>query len=254
MIENRITALIIEDDEDAISLLEIYLQAFNEIEIIDKITNPQKGLKALKKAVPNIVFLDIDMPELNGLEIAQSIKNQRLRTEIVFTTAYNDYAFNALNVEPLDYLIKPFGPEEIISVINHYKSKTKRVELERKMDLLMQNNNVHSKVKLPTRTGIILVNPNDVMLIRADSNYCNIYLIDGQIELITNNIYKTVSLLDSKDIIKANRSAYINIQHLKKIEKKTKTCYLNYKDLTYQESINRSSLAFIEQLNCFPLS
>lgn len=253
MVEKKITTLIIEDDKNAISLLEIYLQAFHEIEIIDKTTNPQKGLKLLKKKSPNIVFLDIDMPDLNGIEIAQVLKDQKINTEIVFTTAYNQFALSALEVEPLDYLLKPFGPEELISVINHYKSKTKRKELERKMNLLLKNKKVTSRVKFPTRSGVVIVDPGDIMLIRANSNYSIIYTIDGKTELVTSSVYKVISQIDSKDFIKTSRSACINIQYLKKIEKKTRTCYLSYKDINYQEQVSMSSLNFIEQLNSFPI-
>ncbi len=253
MIDKKITAIIIEDDEEAISLLEIYLQAFREIEIIDKTTDPQKGIKILKKKVPNIVFLDVDMPETNGIEVAQLIKDSKLKTEIVFTTAYSQYAFKALEVEPLDYLLKPFGPEEIISVINRYKTKTQRLELERRMDLFMKNNKTITKIKLPTRIGIVIINPEDIMLLRADSNYCRVFLTDGKEEFITLNVYKVVSIIDSTNIVKASRSAYINLHYLKKIEKKSKTCFLKHKDLTLEEQINRSSLSFFEQLNCFPI-
>ncbi len=253
MIEKKITAIIIEDDEDAISLLEIYLQAFHEIEIIGKATSSRNGVKLLKRKIPDIVFLDIDMPELSGLEVARQIKEQRLKTEIIFTTAYNEYAYNALEVEPLDYLLKPFGPEEIIAVINHFKSKTKRNLFEHKMNLLMKSNNADLKVKLPTRTGIVLLVPEDVMLLRSETNYCRVYQKNGEIDLVTLNIYKVASLLNLKEIIKANRSAYINFQYLKKIEKKSKICYLSHNDITYEEQINKSSMAFFEELNCFTI-
>ena len=253
-IERKITAIIIEDDEEAISLLEIYLQAFDEIEIIDKTTNPQEGIKLLEKKIPNIVFLDIDMPEVNGLEVARIIKENDLRTEVVFTTAHSHYAFQALHIEPLDYLIKPFGPEELISVINRLESKITKKELEQKMDFLMKNNKAIPKVKLPTRTGIIFINPEDIMLLRVESNYCRIFTKDGKEELITQNIYKVVSVIDSPVILKTNRSTYINFHYLKKIQKKTKICILEYKDITLEIRINQSILSFFEKLNCFPIS
>jgi len=253
-IERKITAIIIEDDEEAISLLEIYLQAYEEIEIIDKTTNPQEGIELLEKKIPNVVFLDIDMPEVNGLKVAQIIKENDLRTEVVFTTAHSHYAFKALHVEPLDYLIKPFGPEELISVINRLKSKITQRELEQRMDFLMKSNKAIPKVKLPTRTGIIFIHPEDIMLFLAESNYCRIFTKDGKEELITQNIYKVVSVIDSPAILKANRSAYVNVQYLKKIQKKTKICILKHNDIKLEVRINQSILSFFEKLNCFPIS
>lgn len=254
MIERNITAVIIEDDEEALSLLEIYLQAFNEIELIAKTTSPQKGIQILTKKKPDIVFLDIDMPDIDGLEVAEAIRKNNLKTEVVFTTAHSKYAFKALDVEPLDYLLKPFGPEDIIAVMNRYQTRVKRRELERRMNFLMKNNTVDQKVKLPTRTGFIFVNPDDIMLYEADSNYCRIYTIDAENELIMLNILKVISIANSKRVLKASRSAYFNLQYLKKIDKKTLTCTLNYKDLTLETKIKRSSFIKFEKLNFFPVN
>lgn len=254
VIERNITAVIIEDDEEALSLLEIYLQAFNEVELIAKTTSSQKGIRLLKKKNPDMVFLDIDMPEIDGLEVAETIRENDLKTEVVFTTAHSKYAFRALHIEPLDYLLKPFGPEDIIAVINRYQTKLKRKELERRMDFLMKSNKIIPKIKLPTRTGIIFINPEDIMLYKAESNYCRIYTKEGEEELIMLNIYKVISVVNSRRVFRVSRSAFINLQYLKRIEKKTRTCILNYKGLILETKLKRSRLVFFEKLNFFPIS
>ena len=254
MIEKQITAIIIDDEIEAISLLEIYLQPFHEIEIIDKTTSPQKGIKLIQKKIPNVVFLDIDMPEINGIEVATMIKEEKLNTEIVFTTAHSKYAFSALKVQPLDYLIKPFGPEELISVINRYKTNTKRKELERRMDIFVKNNKSNPKIKLPTRSGIILLDPDEIILLRNSGNSTELITINGKTELITMNTIKLVKLIDSPSIVKISRSAYINLQYLRRIERKNKTCTLQHKNITLEESLNKTGLAFFEKLDCFPIS
>ena len=249
-----ITAIIIEDDEEAISLLEIYLKAFQEIEVIDKTVNPRQGVKLLKKKMPNLVFLDIDMPEINGIEVAEIIKENDLSTEIVFTTAHSKYAFKSLKVEPLDYLIKPFGPEELISVINRYKTKAKRKELDRRMEILIKNNKTKSKIKLTTQLGIVFIDPDEVLMIQAKSNYCHVYLNNGNVELITQNLQRIVNTINSSSFVKASRSTFINLQYLRRIDKKNKVCVLNYKDLVIEEPINRSTMSFFEKLNVFPIN
>lgn len=254
MEEKEITAVIIDDDKDALALLEIYLQAFPEIEILESTTSPHQGMRLIRKKVPGIVFLDIDMPRLDGLEVAQLIKDNNLGTEIVFTTAYAQYAYNALGVEPLGYLVKPFGPEELISVINRYKAKKERKALERRMELFMQSNKVVPKVKLTTRNGIIFVSPEDIIVIRSDANYCRLFLTDGSEEFISMNVYKVVDLMDCSTIVKASRSAFINLQYLHKIEKKSKICTLKCKDLTFEEPVSRAVIAFFEKLNCFTVT
>lgn len=245
--------MIIEDDEEALSLLEIYLQAFDEVRVIDKTTNPEKGIRLLKKKNPDLVFLDIDMPGTNGVQVAEVIREYALNTEVVFTTAHSKYAYRALHVEPLDYLLKPFGPEDLIAVVNRYKAKEKHKELERRMDFLMRSNKVIPKIKLPTYTGILFINPEDIMMYEADGNHCRIYSKEGDEELITLSMYKVTTIVNSQKVFKVNRSAYVNLRYLKKIEKKTRTCTLSYKDFTLQARLRKSSLSYFEKLNCFPI-
>ena len=254
MVNKIITAIIIEDDEEAISLLEIYLKAFQEIQVIDKTVDPEHGIKLLTRKLPDIVFLDIDMPEINGLEVAEVIKKNNLNTEIVFTTAHSKYAFKSLKVKPLDYLVKPFGPEELITVINRYKTKEKRKELERKMDIFIRNSKTNKKIKLTTQSGIVFINSDEILMVQAETNYSYIYLTNNNVELITQNLQKIIDAIDSPSLVKANRSTFINLQYLRKIDKKNKLCVLHHQDIVIEEPINKTSLSFFEKLNCFPIT
>lgn len=254
MTKNTITAIIIEDDFEAISLLEIYLKAFQEIEVIDKTINPKQGLKLINKKMPDMVFLDIDMPEMNGLEVAEAIKANQLDTEIVFTTAHSKYAYKSLKVEPLDYLVKPFGPEELISVINRYKTKVKRKELERRMEIFLQHNRINKKIKLVTLSGIVFLNPDEIMLLQSHANHTYVHMNNGSVEWIAQSIGKIIELIDSPGFVKVNRFAYINLQYLKRIDRKNRTCTLSHGDVSVEEALNRSSIDFFEKLNCFPIN
>ncbi|MGQ7870852.1 LytR/AlgR family response regulator transcription factor [Sunxiuqinia sp. sy24] len=254
MDNKTITAIIIDDDEEAISLLEIYLKAFREIEVIDKTMTPKQGIKLLIKQMPDIVFLDIDMPETNGIEVAEAIKENQLTTEIVFTTAHSKYAFKTLEVQPLDYLVKPFGPEELISVINRYKTREKRKALERNMDFFIRNNQPTQKLKLSTESGIILVDPDEIMAIKTQANKNYISLTNGHTERVTMLMHKLVALINSPSLVKANRDTYINLQFLRRIDRKRKVCILAHQDTMMEEPINRSTISFFEKMNCFPIN
>jgi len=246
--------MIIEDDLEAISLLEIYLKAFRELEVIDKTMNPKQGIKLLLKKMPDIVFLDIDMPDTNGIEVAEAIIEHELTTEIVFTTAHSKYAYKTLKVKPLDYLVKPFGPEELISVINRYKARAKRKEMDRRMDFFIRNSRPTQRLKLPTDSGIVFVNPEDVMLIQGQENQTYIFLANGTVELVTSLIHKIIEQIDSPSFVRANRAAFINLQYLRRVDRKNRVCTLIHQNTVIEEPLNRSSITFFEKLNCFPIT
>ena len=137
-----ITAIIIDDDSEAIYLLEMYLRQFPEIKIIGKSTKAIHGLSLVNKKFPDLVFLDIDMPDMSGLQVAESMKHKNFHSEIVFTTAYQQYAYKALTTEPLDFLTKPFCPEDLQKVINKYLAKAEKKKHEQKLEnfILSQTN------------------------------------------------------------------------------------------------------------------
>ena len=252
--ENKLTAIIIDDDDEAIRLLKIYLLDFSEIELVDSSSDPKKGLVLLQKKLPDIVFLDIDMPGLSGLSLADEMKKNELHTEVVFTTAHRHYAYQALSIEPLDYLVKPFGQQELADVIDRYHSKMADLHKKKAMNRLIRDNNALSKVKLPTKSGILFIAPDEIILLRSAMNNTLLFLKDGTEQQITQNINRVVRLINSSQLIRASRSAYINTKYLKKIEKKTKLCILEYGDLRLEEPINKASLVFFEKQNCFPIN
>ncbi|MGE4587286.1 MAG: LytR/AlgR family response regulator transcription factor [Mangrovibacterium sp.] len=252
--DGNITTILIDDDTEALALLELYLKNFPEILLIDRTTNPIEGVRLLKKNSPDLVFLDIDMPDLNGLAVAETIRENNLNTEVVFTTAHSHYAYQSLHLHPLDYLIKPFGPDDLHAVLSRYKEKSKNQELERKIDFLLRENKPISKIRLPVRTGVIFVDPEDIMLFQTESNNCRIYTKQGEEELILMNICKLVFLINSPAIFNLSRSTSINIKYLTRIDKKTRTCILQYNEVSLKARIRKSRLSWFERNSSFPIN
>ena len=145
-----ITAIIIDDDSEAIYLLEMYLRQFPEVNIIGKSTKALKGLLLINKKFPDLVFLDIDMPDMTGLQVAESMRNKNFNSEIVFTTAYQQYAYNTLSIEPLDFLTKPFCPEDLKKVIKKYLAKAEKKKHEQKLDDFIQSQSSPTLISVPT--------------------------------------------------------------------------------------------------------
>ncbi len=252
--EERIKTILIDDDEEALALLENYLKALPEIDLIGKSSSGENGLEMIGELSPDLVFLDIDMPDVTGIEIARIVKKRNYKTQIIFTTAFNNYAYDVIATEPLDYLIKPFGPEDLVPVIHKYREKLTREEDERKIEILVQSQKTYGKVKFPTRNGVVILHADDVALIRAQGNNCELFLADGTIEVVSRSLFQVAIAFKNPNIYRISRSSGLNLKFLRKVDRSNKVCIININGISYEESLSRRNLDFLERMKCFPIS
>lgn len=247
-----ISAIIIDDDLDAINLLEMFLRQFPTIKVIGKETDAKNGLELVNKTLPELVFLDIDMPDMNGLTVADKIQSENFHSEIVFTTAHQHYAYDALDIKPLDFLTKPFCITDLEIVIQKYHSKIEKKRHEKKLDIFINSQTSSPKIKLPTTRGILFIDVKKIVLLKAKANNCYIYLDDGTQETATRNLYKVASILDSPAFFQISRSTYINLNYLQRVDKKSYKCIISYNQSSIEEPISRDKMIFFDKLIKFP--
>ncbi len=248
----NISAIIIDDEPDAINLLVLYLRHHSNILVIGTETNAIRGLALVGKTLPDLVFLDIDMPDMNGLQVATSIHSENFHSEIVFTTAHQQYAYDAMGVKPLDFLIKPYCIEDIDLVIQKYRSKLEKKNLEQKLDKFLNSKSVSPKIKLPANHGVVMVEVKDIVIIKSIANKCSLYLQDGTIEIINKNLNVLINMLNSSVFFRLNRSNYINLNYLTRVDKKTSTCFLSFNQTLHEEAITKDQILYFEKLKLFP--
>lgn len=252
MDSTNITAVIIDDEPEAIHLLEMYLRFSPSVKVIGKETQAKKGLEFVNQNLPDLVFLDIDMPDMNGLQVADHIHNENFYSEIVFTTAHPKYAYDAIDFQPLDFLIKPFSIEDVETVIHKYLKITEKKKYLRKVDLFIHSQSNSTKLKLPTINGVLITEIKDIVLLKAKANNCNLYLQDGTVETITRNLNNLAEIINSQTLFKISRSTYINLKYLKKVDKKNLKCMISFNQTVLEEEITKSHLIHFEKLDLFP--
>jgi DNA-binding LytR/AlgR family response regulator len=248
-----ISAIIIDDDPEAINLLEMFLRHFPEIKIAGKSTNAIAGLELINEMYPDLVFLDIDMPDMTGLQVAESVKDENIHSEIVFTTAYQDYAYKALDIEPLDFLTKPFCPEDLEIVIRKYIAKTERKSYAQKLDKFIQSQSNLPKINLPTTRGVLVVEIKDIVYVKSNSFQSILYLQDGTVETVTKSLSNLIRMLNSSFFFQINRSTYVNLNYLQRIDKKKEICILRFNHIVHEECITKTNIVNFEKLNIYPV-
>lgn len=251
---SNISAIIIDDEQDAINLLEMYLRRFPLIKVIGKENDAKKGLELVKLKLPELVFLDIDMPDMNGLTVADKIQSENFYSEIVFTTAHQHYAYEALEIKPLDFLTKPFCIADLEMVIKKYNEKLEKKKQEKKLDVFINSQYNSSKIKLPTTNGVLFVDVKKIILLKSKSNNCDILMDDGVTETITRNLYKVISILNSQTFFQISRSTCINLNYLQRVDKKSSKCIISFNQITLEEPISKQNLIHFEKMMKFPFS
>jgi len=249
-----ISAIIIDDEPDAINLLEMYLRQFPFIKVIGKETVAKKGLERVKETLPELVFLDIDMPDMNGLKVADKIQSENFYSEIVFTTAHQHYAYDALDIEPLDFLTKPFYISDLEIVIQKYKAKTEKKKHEKKLDIFINSQVGSPKIKLPTTKGMLFIDIKNIVILRSNSNNCDVLMNDGTLETVTRNLYKVANILNSPTLFQTSRSTYINMNYLHRVDKKNFKCTISYNQTIIEEPIARNRMIHFDKMIKFPFS
>lgn len=219
----NIRALIIDDEEDNIDLLRIMLNKYcPTVEVVGDANNAKQGMEQIASLDPHLVFLDIEMPGLNGIEMMSKIKKRSFHTIVV--TAHPQYAIEAIKQEALDYILKPIDIEELVAAVEKVNpfslnEDPKDIKL---MSLLDEPNTVEQKLIIPSRTGFRSIPFSNIDYLQGTSgNYCVIYLSDETQIVATKALNYFEELLTDNNFFRTHRSFLINVAKVRWFDSKT---------------------------------
>ncbi|MBD2702756.1 LytTR family transcriptional regulator DNA-binding domain-containing protein [Spirosoma sp. BT702] len=214
-------AIIIDDEPNAVGLLALRLsQHCPQVDVVASCTNSHKGIQAILDYRPDIVFLDIEMPQMNGFQLLEAVGG--ISFSLVFVTAYDKFALKAFRYSAIDYLLKPIDTQELIQAVARVEKQQKTAP-EQLEALKQQFNNpgkpFPDRIALPYQNGVSFVNLKDILYCEADDNYTKFYLVDGQHHLVTKPLREIQDLLEERDFLRIHRQFLINLSHIKKFVK-----------------------------------
>jgi two-component system, LytTR family, response regulator len=221
-----IKAVIIDDEINAQDLLEKTLLRYfpNKFNIVAKCNSVDSGVAAIKDHDPDLVFLDIQMPEKNGFDLFKYF--DIINFEVIFTTAYNQFAIKAIRQSALDYLTKPINHVDLSDAIKRFENKSDGSFAQKKLSLLLENLNVNdqnvSKIAFPTVDGFELVHSNQILYCKAESNYCCIKKIEGFTKTATKTLKYVEELLPENSFQRIHKSYVINLNYVVRYHKANK--------------------------------
>lgn len=216
-----IKAVIIDDEPKAIQGLVWELSNFNdELEVVATFTEPEKAIPYLKSSKIDCLFLDIEMPTMDGFQFLEKLEHKDFA--VVITTAYNEYAITALKNEAIDYLLKPIDTDDLADTISKIKKhNSKGFSADKFEDILLKFNNKlhHKKITINTDGKLVFLEPKDIFYAESDGNYTTLYLSDNKKIVVTKKLKDIDELLPSDHFFRIHNSYIINLHKIKEFLK-----------------------------------
>ena len=218
-----IKTIIVDDEYNAREFLEQLLIRYfpDKFLVLAKCESADEALNAIENFNPELVFLDIQMPNKNGFELIKSLKT--INFEVIFTTAHSEFGIDAVKASALDYLLKPIGYIDLLEAIKKYDGKQYKASQQDRLMLLIENidfgSSEYHKIAFQTETGFEFVKVNSILYCEAESNYTKVIFLDGKKITLTKTLGLIEELLPPDIFKRIHRSYLVNINYVNRFNK-----------------------------------
>lgn len=249
LMEENIKVIVVDDEPEARELLVTLLEDYPNIIVTAQTGSVDEALGVIATDQPDLVFLDIHMPKKTGFDLVIALRNLNIKSHIIFVTAYDQYAIQAVKHAAFDYLLKPINEEELKNAITRFQSERSKIDLSDKLEVLFNSFNGNSRLRFYTRNGFIFINLHEIIYLEADGNYSNIYLLNNKNVTITQSLGQIENELSSKEFFRVNRSAIINLKFLTRVNRRSKMCHISTGEIDLEFSITLEQIKILESLS-----
>lgn len=212
-----IRAVIVDDESGAIKSLAWDIRNFcPEVEICDTFSDPKEAISGINYIKPDCVFLDIEMPEMDGFQLLQQLHFRDF--ELIFTTAYDTYAYQAYKEKAIDYLLKPIDSDDLQKTMSRVLQIKSENQLGEKIKSIWKNLSSgyeFEKLALALQGKTIFIERNEVVYCKSDGNYTHVYLRDGSHHFVSKKIKEIEETLHSEQFFRTHHSYLVNLQYIK---------------------------------------
>ncbi|PIB38522.1 LytR/AlgR family response regulator transcription factor [Maribacter sp. 4G9] len=207
-----IRAIIIDDELAAVNNLNWELQKFsNDIKVVETFTSPVEAISGINYLKPDCVFLDIEMPEMNGFALLKKLDFRNFA--VIITTAYNQYAIQAIKENALDYLLKPIDGDEIKEIIQKLKNHSSPQQLQQQFQetiKALSTVNTVKMIQIPVNGKIVFIKVDEIIYCQSDGNYTRIFLDSGKNKYVSKKLKEVEELLPESLFFRIHNSYIIN--------------------------------------------
>ena len=213
----KLNVIIIDDEPHCRNVIEkLVAKHCPEIAILETCSDGIEGLKAIIKHKPDVVFLDIEMPKMNGFQMLEALGNNDIDFTLIFTTAYDKFAVQAFKYSAFEYLLKPIDDEEFVATVRKLEKKVTSTQQIQILRQNLQSKGQFNKLTIATNRGITFLEIEDLMALEADSNYTKIYVKSGETILVSKTLgYFDELLAERPQFFRTHKQFIINLNFIK---------------------------------------
>jgi len=233
--------LIVDDEPEARFLLRSLLSEIKNVHVIGEADNAEKALYFLVEHYPNLVFLDINMPDKTGMELVELLRKRNVDVPVVFVSAFEEYAVEAIQNEVFDFILKPIDQNELRNIVEKYQRLDKK-DLPAKLMEVLNAIKEESKIRINSNHSYILINPDEIVYCEADEGYTKIYLTNGKTEISNSSLSQIESKIKNFNFYRLGRSVLINTDYIRAINKSTKKCVLKVNTTSWEINASQKSI------------
>lgn len=209
-----IKAIVIDDEQESRNTVVNILNNFcDNIQVVAQAENVKDGIEKIAKENADVIFLDIQMPDGTGFDLLEKLPE--INFQVIFVTAYDQYALKAIKYSALDYILKPVNPKHLIDAVEKLKTpETDFGLISKQISTLFRNKNGFERITLPTFEGLRFIILKDIIRCEADNNYTNFYLSSGEKVLVTKTLKEYDENLAGEDFIRVHQSHLVNSKYI----------------------------------------
>lgn len=216
---HKIKTVLVEDEKKSLLALQSLLERYcPDVIIVGTAANVSQGLKIIPEVEPDLIFMDIAMPDGDAFDLLNEL--EEINFEVVFITAYNDFALKAFDFSALHYLLKPVNHTDLIEAIHRFQRMRADLMITERIQILnqsLQNNFV--KISLPTTDGLIILEIDNIIRIEASSNYCQFFLKDQTSVVVSKPLSHFENILSELSFYRIHNTHMVNLRYVSRYQK-----------------------------------
>ena len=213
-------SIVIDDEGECIDTMLLDLaEHCPQVNVVATCPSGKDAVKAIHKHAPDLIFLDIDMPVVNGFDVLEMVKD--IDFEVIFTTAYDKYAVQAFKISAVDYLLKPIDQEELRKAVKKVQVLKERGNTQQQLSFLMEQirdieNNDVKKIAVPTFDGLEFIRLDDILYCQSDGSYSHIFFVDGRKLYLSKTLRYLEDSLCDYHFFRVHNSYIVNLNFVEK--------------------------------------